>query len=63
MAGWDILIAKIIAGTALTYLLYISITCPCRPSLYSCHLTSIHVALIVFWLTVFYFNGLRFFSY
>jgi len=46
-----------------TYLAYISVTCPCRPALYSCHLTQVYSALIVAIAIIIYFNKANFLSY
>ena len=51
--------AKSVAASALLYLLYIVITCPCKPALYSCHLTSVYTAIAVLVAVVAYYNGTR----
>ncbi len=58
-AECDILIAKTIASGALMFLLYIAVTCPCRPALYSCHLSSVYAALFTVLLVIVYYNGAR----
>ena len=55
-----ILASKTIAASALVYLLYIAVTCPCKPALYSCHLSSVYMALAVVVAVIIYYNGLRF---
>ena len=58
-----VLIGKGISAAALAYVLYIAVTCPCKPELYKCHLTQIYIALSIFLAVVIYFNGFRFTNY
>lgn len=59
----EVIVGKVFSVAALIYLFYIMVTCPCRPQLYKCHLTSIYVSLAILVLVIIYFNGLRFTSY
>lgn len=61
--GAKITIAKGVVAAASLYVLYIGVTCPCKPQLYSCHLSELYVALAVIVAVLFYFNGLRVLSY
>lgn len=62
-AGAEIFVAKSIVAAALAYSLYVGITCPCKPELYSCHLSEMYAALAVVVVVMVYFNGLRLRSY
>ena len=59
----NILMGKGVVAAASLYLLYIGVTCPCAPELYSCHLTQLYLAVIIIVAVMIYFNGLRFQSY
>jgi hypothetical protein len=58
-----ILLAKTIVAVALGYALYVGITCPCKPELYSCHLSEMYLALAVVVVVIVYFNGTHVRSY
>lgn len=56
---WMVFSTKTLSVVALLYLLYVSITCPCRPAVGSCHLTSQYVALAVVVGVLVFYNGSR----
>jgi len=47
----------------LSSMLYVAVTCPCKPELYSCHLSEMYAGVAVLVLVLVYFNGLRVDSY
>lgn len=55
----EITLGKAIFGGAAAYLLYVGVTCPCKPALYSCHLTQLYIAVAVLLAVIVYFNGCR----
>ena len=59
----DIVVGKVVASAAAAYLLYVGITCPCEPNLYSCHVTNLYVALLLYVAVIVYFNGARVTNY
>jgi hypothetical protein len=62
-AGTRILVAKSVVAVALVYALYIGVTCPCKPELYSCHLSEMYLALAVVVAVMVFFNGSHLRSY
>jgi len=58
-----IMIGKSLVAASSLYLLYIGVTCPCAPELYSCHLMEVYIAVAVIIAVFIYFNGLRVMSY
>ena len=63
MFGKDMLPLQGLAAVAAAYVLYICATCPCRPNLYSCHLTQLYAALGVILAIIVYYNGFQIISY
>ena len=59
----SILVAKTILGLTLLSMLYVAVTCPCKPQLYSCHLGEMYIGVGVIISVLFYFNGFRVKSY
>ncbi len=54
---------KSVVAVALVYALYIGVTCPCKPELYSCHLSEMYLALAVVVAVMVFFNGSHLRSY
>lgn len=59
MSETEINLSKVLFGGAAAYLLYVGLTCPCRPALYSCHLTQLYLAIAVLAIVLVYYNGCR----
>lgn len=59
----EIVTGRIIASAAAAYILFIAISCPCEPNLYSCHLGYLYLALLIFVVVLIYFNGPRVANY
>ena len=58
VGGEQILLGKVTLSIVLLYMLYIAVTCPCKPYL-DCHITQMYVAWLVVALIFIYFNGFR----
>lgn len=58
-----ILYGKVALSSILLYMLYVAVTCPCKPALYSCHLTEMYVATAGIVGVLVYFNGTKVMSY
>lgn len=54
----QILAGKLVMSTILLYMLYIAITCPCKP-LYDCHIRELYISVGLVVAVLVYFNGLR----
>jgi len=59
----QIVVGKTLSGLLLGYLAYTMIFCPCKPYLYSCHLSNIYGTFVALVLVVVFFNGAHIQSY
>ena len=62
-AAWPFAVGIVVVAVALVYALYIGVTCPCKPELYSCHLSEMYLALAVVVAVMVFFNGSNLRSY
>lgn len=57
------LVSRLVVVGAAGTLAYIGATCPCKPNLYSCHLSHMYVSLLVVLAVLIWHNGSRVQSY